>query len=66
MRSQRRPAIVVFDVERLSSHTNADDQTIYREEAEIRAAARKGDPITALESHLLANGCSREQLAALR
>ena len=34
---QRGPALVVLDVERLSSHTNADDHTIYRERAEIRA-----------------------------
>ena len=30
MRQDRKPAIVVFDVERLDSHTNADDHTIYR------------------------------------
>ncbi len=36
IRQQRRPQVVMFDVERLASHTNADDETIYREAAEIQ------------------------------
>ncbi len=35
MRRTRRPAVVVLRVERLTSHTNADDQTIYRPAEEI-------------------------------
>ena len=66
MRRRRLPAMVVFDVERLANHTNADDQTIYRDESEIRRAARKGDPIVHLEKHLLATDATNEQLAALQ
>ena len=36
IRQHRNPQVVVFDVERLASHTNADDETIYRDADEIR------------------------------
>jgi 2-oxoisovalerate dehydrogenase E1 component len=66
IRSQRGPAIVVVDAERLSNHTNADDQTLYREEEDIRAATETGDPIRRFEAHLLANGWDEARLAAVR
>lgn len=65
MRHTRKPAIVVFDVERLCSHTNADDQRVYRDAAEIGEASRRGDPVRRLADHLLATGCSRESLEAI-
>ncbi len=66
MRMLREPQLVVFDVERLSNHTNADDQNIYREEAEIREAAEGSDPIENLAAHLLENGCTAQQLESIR
>ncbi len=62
MRDSRRPAIVVFDVERLANHTNADDQSIYREEEDIQEARQESDPISNLESVLLADGISEQEL----
>jgi len=65
MRENRRPAIVVLDVDRLTSHTNADDETLYRDAEEIRRVAQTGNPIVNLERHLLSAGCTRETLEAI-
>lgn len=62
MRSERGPAIVVFRVERLTSHTNADDQTVYRAADEIRRVAESGDPIENLAHDLMTLGVSRQLL----
>ena len=64
MREDRRPRIVVFEVERLHNHTNADDQRMYRSESEIRAAAESGDPIVRLRSHLIDTGITAADLDA--
>lgn len=66
MRCSRRPALVVFEVERLADHTNADDQGVYREEADIGRAKEEGDPIRRLERHLLAAGWSESLLRSTR
>ena len=63
MRHDRRPALVLMSVERLDSHTNADDQSIYRERGEIERAWKTGDPLRLLEEDLLQAGCDA---AALR
>ena len=55
MREDRKPALVVFDVDRLTSHTNADDQTVYRSAQEILALREMGDP-------LLSARCALENL----
>ncbi|MBV9123797.1 MAG: transketolase, partial [Planctomycetes bacterium] len=62
MRVQRRPALVVFEVERLCNHTNADDERTYRPAAEIQAARQGGNPIHLLAGHLLRSGISRQEL----
>jgi 2-oxoisovalerate dehydrogenase E1 component len=62
VRRQRQPSVVVFDVERLASHTNADDQKVYRPDDEIRLAAITGDPIRNLEQLLLEQGCPQSAL----
>lgn len=62
MRADRRPAIVVFDVERLTNHTNADDQSLYRSAAEIQSAAASGDPIAIFEARLISQGVTQDQL----
>jgi 2-oxoisovalerate dehydrogenase E1 component len=66
IRIDRGPAIVVYHVERLANHTNADDQSIYREETDIQQVLASGDPIENFAKHLLANGWTEEQLAQVR
>ncbi len=66
MRLDRRPAFVVFEVERLADHTNADDQRIYREEEDILRARETGDPIINTERHLLESGVSEETLRQMK
>lgn len=65
LRQTRGPQIVVLNVERLESHTNADDQTVYRTEAELRRAMENADPCAKLRAHLLANGIAETQLKAI-
>ena len=62
IRKTRGPQIVVMDVERLRSHTNADDQTLYRSADEIRDIHEKADPILNLAEKLLAAGVPEAQL----
>jgi 2-oxoisovalerate dehydrogenase E1 component len=66
LRQDRRPRIAVVSVERLQSHTNADDQRIYRSETELAAALRTGDPIKNCADYLLADGAPPEELARIR
>jgi 2-oxoisovalerate dehydrogenase E1 component len=66
MRTDRKPQIVWLDVDRLYSHTNADDQRLYRNADEIDRAAREGDPVRNLENHLWREGVSAETLASIR
>lgn len=66
MRRDRRPALIVLDVERLSSHTNADDHALYRSADDIATSRQTGDPIPIFESWLLEHGQSEAELAAVR
>jgi 2-oxoisovalerate dehydrogenase E1 component len=66
MRERRGPEIVIFDVERLANHSNADDQSIYRDEADIRRSLDKGDPIKRLEQYLLQDVVTRAELDAVQ
>jgi 2-oxoisovalerate dehydrogenase E1 component len=66
IRENRAPVVVVFDVDRLASHTNADDETLYRDPEEIRRAAETGDPIRNLERYLLTSGCGDQVLEDIR
>lgn len=66
MRSDRKPAIVVVDVERLNSHTSADDQSIYRSADDLRSGRDDRDPLRYMESRLLAEGCAEAELAEIR
>jgi len=65
LRQHREPVLVVLEVERLTSHTNADDQRLYRDEKDIRRAANCGDPVVHMKSYLLENGCDVRVLASL-
>jgi len=66
MRKTRRPEIVIFSVERLDNHTNADDQTQYRSKTEISQIRQESDPIKNLYQSLLENGEKTASLDAIR
>lgn len=54
IRTGRQPEIVRFKVERLSHHTNADDQTVYRTQEQITRLHSTHDPIAILRAWLRA------------
>ncbi len=65
MRQHRHPSIAIFDVERLANHTNADDQRVYRLEAEIERVSRECDPILNLRSQFLTHGILEDTLQSV-
>lgn len=65
MRRERKPEIVRFKVERLSHHTNADDQSVYRTEDQIAQVRKTHDPITILRRWLLENGSAEKELVRI-
>ncbi len=65
MRTEREPSIVVFEVDRLHNHTNADDQRMYRSPEEIAAVAESGDPIRNIQTHLNNSGYGAEELTRM-
>ncbi len=65
IRADRKPAIVVFQVKRLNSHTNADDQRTYRTAEEIEETRKKDDPIPLLRNWLQEHGVPAAELEAL-
>ncbi len=62
---QGRPALAILEVERLTHHTNADDERQYRDEAEIKRARAAADPVARLRARLLAGGISEAELVTL-
>lgn len=66
MRRSRRPAIVVLESDRLDNHSNADDQSRYRDAEEIRQALANSDPVHLFEKHLVAMGVLPELLAEVQ
>jgi 2-oxoisovalerate dehydrogenase E1 component len=65
MRATRKPAIIVMNVDRLGSHTNADDQTMYRTTAEISHTRQIGDPLVIFREELLEWGVNDHALELL-
>ena len=65
VRKTRGPQIVVMEVERLGSHTNADDHTLYRSADDIRKMHENGDPILNLAEKLIAAGIPEADLKAI-
>jgi len=65
VREKRHPALVVFHIERLVDHTNADDQSVYRTPCEVLSAEKKGDPIKNLADVLIGLGMSEAALDAI-
>ena len=64
MREDRRPRLAVFNVERLASHSNSDDQTVYRDPDEL-AAARRRDPVVRMAEWLREKGVTEARIEAL-
>ena len=64
IRQSREPALVVLQVERLTHHTNADDERIYRPSGELKSIRDASDPLAVLRAELLQAGLSLEQLEA--
>jgi 2-oxoisovalerate dehydrogenase E1 component len=65
IREDRKPRIVVFQVERLHNHTNADDQRMYRTPEEIESVARTGDPVARLRQGLIGAGIAESDLVEM-
>ncbi len=64
VRTARTPALILMDVERLSDHTNADDQSIYRTAEDIGASNRR-DPLEAIRQALRESQMGDAALAQL-
>ena len=56
VRKTRGPQLVVVEMERLMSHTNADDHTLYRSADAIRDMQETADPVLLLAQRLIAEG----------
>lgn len=65
VRSQREPAIVQMNVQRLSNHSNADDQTLYREDVELQRIQAEDDPLPRLAEYLKTAGIAESELDSL-
>jgi 2-oxoisovalerate dehydrogenase E1 component len=59
------PQLVVMDVERLMSHTNADDHTLYRSAEDIRQMLEKADPVLILAEKLIQAGVPESELKTI-
>ncbi len=66
IRKTRGPAIAVMSVDRLSNHTNADDQRMYRTPQEIEHIRSTGDPLLAMRRRLEDSGVEPSELDDLR
>ncbi len=61
IRTTRAPQIIVFNVDRLDNHSNADDQRLYRDDAELELSQDQ-DPLNLAQKYLLENGFSIEEI----
>ncbi|GAA2902060.1 pyruvate dehydrogenase (acetyl-transferring) E1 component subunit alpha [Microbacterium esteraromaticum] len=59
-RSGGGPSLVEAHTYRMQAHTNADDDTRYRERAEVQAWVER-DPLTRLRAHLVAQGALSDE-----
>jgi 2-oxoisovalerate dehydrogenase E1 component len=62
IRDSRGPALCVMSVERLSDHTNADDESVYRTSEEIKHARATADPLKKLRADLLDAGVEKAEI----
>ena len=63
-RATRGPTLLLMELERLSDHTNADDQSIYRSAEEIKAGSAR-DPLEAIRQSLRESQMGEAALAQL-
>lgn len=56
IRTARGPELCVMTAARLSNHTNADDETVYRTQVEISRLRESADPVRLLRERLLEGG----------
>ncbi len=56
IRRERGPVLAVLQVERLADHTNADDQSQYRDAGDVARHLIAADPIQLLEADLVESG----------
>ena len=62
IRNNRSPEILILNVDRLSDHSNSDNQLLYRTEEEIIFSHTNNDPIANSKNFLLKQGVSESQL----
>lgn len=65
LRAGSGPALCIMSVERLSSHTNADDDSSYRSAAERSQARASSDPLTHARHWLMHHGVGHGEIEAL-
>jgi 2-oxoisovalerate dehydrogenase E1 component len=65
LREERTPVVAVLRVDRLADHSNADDQTLYRDPNEIAMGVEWHDPIARLREHLADGPEAAAEMAAL-
>lgn len=65
MRSDRGPRLLVLHMERLASHSNSDDQTMYRSAEELTRLLADSDPLKIMRQHVLDAGATVDELQAL-
>jgi len=65
VRASRRPLCCIVRVERLASHTNSDDQGVYRGADELARIRAEADPVVNLRAALRAGGVDEDALRRL-
>jgi 2-oxoisovalerate dehydrogenase E1 component len=65
LRDGTGPAIAVMAVERLTSHTNADDDTVYRSPIDVQRLRDSADPVTKFRNVLRDAGVNEDCLSAI-
>ncbi len=65
IRETRGPVLAIMRAERLGSHSNADDQSLYRSAESLAENASGRDPIKALRAALLESGVEESELEAI-
>ena len=62
VRTTRSPTLCVMSVERLVDHTNADDESVYRDPEELSRIRQTGDPVASLRERLCREGIKAQEL----
>ncbi len=65
VRLNRQPGLVIFRVKRLTNHTTADHQLLYRSADDVETSKRLYDPLTIFRQNLREVGVAEEELRHL-